>query len=87
MDQWGTLLIGLKGTIGDVHGFPRRRALELLKLIILIMLGAPWVHRALGDTLNSIASTSHFGKRSAARVMTISSFDFLTNVTNIVFYY
>ena len=48
-----------------------RPLLGSLKLIILIILGALWVYRALGDMLSIIVSNSHFGKRSAARVMII----------------
>ena len=50
-----------------------------VKQIILIILGALWVYQALGDMLSIIVSNSHFGKRSAARVMTIVSFHFLPN--------
>ena len=41
-----------------------------------VILGALWVHRALGDMLNSIVSNSHFGKRSIAREVTISGSHF-----------
>ena len=50
-------------------GFP----LVSLKLIILIVLGAFWVYQALGDMITIVVSNSHFGKRSAARVMTALS--------------
>ena len=42
--------------------------------------GALWVYRALGDMLNSIVSNCHFGKRLAARVMTIFSLHFLLSI-------
>ena len=74
----GVLLIGcpLQGSL-----------LDHLKLIIWIILTALWVYRAHGDMLSIIVSNSHFGKRSAARVMTIFSFHFLPDVTNMVFSY
>ena len=52
---------------------------RLLKLIILIILGTVWVYRALGDMLRIVVSNSHFGKRSAGRVMTFFSFHFPLN--------
>ena len=42
-----------------------------LKLIILIILGALWVYRSLGDMLSIVVSNSHFGTRLGARDMTI----------------
>ena len=51
-----------------------------LKLIILIILAGIWVCQTRGDMLNSIVSNSHFGKRPAARVMTILSLHFLPNI-------
>ena len=49
---------------------PGGSSLDPLKLIILIILGALWVHQTLGDMLNIIVSNSHFGKRPTAREMT-----------------
>ena len=51
-----------------------RRPLDLLKLIILILLGAFWMYRAHWDMLNSIVSNSHFGKRCIAWEMAASGF-------------
>ena len=56
--------------MGDVYATPRG-ALDLLKLINLIVFGCLWVYGALGDILTSIVSNSHFWKRSEARDMTI----------------
>ena len=53
----------------------------------MVILETFWVYQTLGDMLNSIVPNSHFGKHSVARVMTIFSFHFLRNVTNIVFSY
>ena len=75
----GVLLIGWS----PPGGLP----LDSVQLIILIILEAFWVYQTLGDTLNSIVPNSDFGKRFVARVMTIFSFRFLPNVTNIVFAY
>ena len=49
--------------------------------VILIVLGALWVYRTLGDMLTSIVSNSNFGKRSAARDMAIVGSHFLPSVT------
>ena len=46
-------------------------SLDPFKLIISIILGALWVYRALADMLTIIVSNSHFGKRPAARDITI----------------
>ena len=56
---------------------PGGPSLNLLKLVIWIILGDFWVYQTLGDMLNSIVSNSHFGKRRAARVMTILSLNHL----------
>ena len=61
--------------------------LDPFKLITLIILGAIWVYQALGDMLSIIVSNSDFGKRTAARVMTIFSLHFPPNVTNHAFSY
>ena len=50
---------------------PEGPSLDVLKLIILFLLGALWVCGALGDILTSIVSNSQFWKRSEAREMTI----------------
>ena len=47
--------------------------------LVLIILGALWVYWARGDMLDIIVSSSLFGKRSAARVMTFCSIYFLPN--------
>ena len=60
-------------------GHPRGPSLDHLKLMIIIVLGASWVYQTFGDILASIVSNSHFGKRSAALVMTFSCFHFLPN--------
>ena len=51
---------------------------------VLIILESLWVHRALEDMLTIIVANSHFGKRSAARVMTIFRSHVVTHVSESV---
>ena len=48
----------------------RGTPLDTLKLIILLVVRAFWVDHGLLDMLDTIESTSHFGKRPIARAMT-----------------
>ena len=61
------------------------RALDPLKLIVLIIFDSLWVSGALGNIRTSIVSNSPFGKRPWVLDMSISGYHFLLHVTNNVF--
>ena len=52
------------------------------KLNILIILGALWMYRAIGDMLSIIVSNSHFWKRLGARDVTIFGYHVGSHILN-----
>ena len=71
----------LKGLWGCIC-FPRVRALDPSKLIILSMFDPFWACGALGNILASTESSYLFGKRPGARDMTILGFHVGAHVTD-----
>ena len=61
--------------------------LDPSKLIVLIIFDPLWVYEALGNTLTSIVSNSHFGKQPVAPGMTIFVSHVLPHVNGNVFSY